>query len=173
MPAINFQEWKADGVMRGQYTQTIRRTCDKFMKGAKLVFYTGQRTKECRKLGEGVCLGTEDVTLTQDGVFTRSRGHLDPKELDAFAHVDGFKNYAKMWEFFLDRYFLPIEQDAGNFFGYRIWWRIDPVEKKIILRRLRGTAPAKRKTGKRPKPRAARSRIPNAKARRPRSPARR
>lgn len=136
MSTINFQPWKADGVMRGKYTQTIRRTCDRFFAGRKLTLYCGQRTQKCYKLGEGVCLGTEIVKLTTLDVYTEARGWLNEESREQFAKDDGFKNYRKMWEFFLDRYYLAIEQEypQWEFHGFRIWWRLDKEAQKNCIK---------------------------------------
>ncbi len=131
MPALNFQPWKADLVMRGRSLQTIRRELNLIRPGSQLFFYCGQRTKYCYKLGEGTCTETEQVVLSPDRVTTTTLGRVF--DIDGFAALDGFKNYEKMWAFFLDRYFLAIEQSDGSFYGHRIKWRLDAdVQKNCV-----------------------------------------
>lgn len=137
MNSISFQKWKANGVMRGKCTQTIRRTCDAYLVGRRLELLCEPGTPKAYKLGEGVCTATVRVAMGDSFAWaypsSAKRRDLKPiidslsasGGLEEFAKADGFKNYKKMWEFFCDRYWLAIEQDGGVFHGYLIRWRLD------------------------------------------------
>lgn len=77
-----------------------------------LQLYTGQRTKDCRKLADAICIDCTYVGLTARGV-TLGEGpsiegaKIDPSLLgstDDFARADGFEDYAAMWAWFSERY---------------------------------------------------------------------
>lgn len=126
MVAFNFQSEFADDVGSGVKRQTIRRTA-RCKPGDRLQFYTGQRTRECRKLGEGVCtrvrsirIETAGMTLDGEVVYAGDARRDDVEDCDNdFARKDGFPGFLEMAEWFLDRYgALPFE-------GFVIEWRID------------------------------------------------
>ena len=114
MVAINFSAQFSGPVERGEKTQTIRRDrrCEP---GAALQLYTGQRTKACRKLRDAVCRDVTYVGLTARGV---TLGAVDrfPRDIDEFARLDGFENYAAMWKWFSERY------ETNSFTGFVIRW---------------------------------------------------
>lgn len=64
MPSFNFQASFAAAVESGQKTQTIRKTC-RAKVGDAAYLYTGQRTKQCRKLGEGIVNGLHRVEISR------------------------------------------------------------------------------------------------------------
>lgn len=115
MVAINFQAQFADAVATGEKMQTIRRTA-RCKPGDDLQLYTGQRTKECRKLRDATCIDVTYVGLTERGV---SLGTVDrfPRDVDEFARLDGFFDYADMWKWFSEHY------KTNSFTGYVIRWR--------------------------------------------------
>lgn len=112
MPAINFKPVFADRVLSGQKCQTIRKLGKrKFAPGDRLVFYTGQRTAACRKLGEAVCVNVEYLTIYANaelvvhnvpvgdgGTFVGLE--MSDLQADALARVDGFSTRAEMFAFF-------------------------------------------------------------------------
>lgn len=114
MVAINFSPQFADPVERGEKRQTIRRKA-KGEPGTALQLYTGMRTKACRKLRDAVCKDVTYVGLTERGV---SLGNVSrfPRDIDEFARLDGFKDYAEMWAWFSSRY------ETNSFTGYIIRW---------------------------------------------------
>jgi hypothetical protein len=114
MVAINFSSQFAEPVERREKRQTIRRT-KKCSPGDKLQLYTGQRTKQCRKIGEAVCRDVTYVGLTARGVTLGDKSRF-PDDIDDFARLDGFKNYADMWKWFSERY------ETNSFTGYVIRW---------------------------------------------------
>lgn len=114
MVAINFSAQFAGLVERGEKRQTIRRG-KKCEPGDALQLYTGQRTKACRKLRDAVCRDVTYVGLTKRGV-TLGDVRRFPRDVDEFARLDGFENYAAMWAWFSDRY------KTNSFTGHIIRW---------------------------------------------------
>lgn len=116
MVAINFSAEFADAVAAGRKTQTIRQKA-RAKPGDALQLYTGQRTKDCRKLGEGVCIDCTYIGLTKRGI-TLGDASKFPGNIDDFARSDGFKNYAAMWDWFSRRY------ETNSFTGNVIRWKL-------------------------------------------------
>lgn len=116
MVAINFSDQFAEPVERGEKRQTIRRG-KKCKPGDPLQLYTGQRTKACRKLKDAVCKDVTYVGLTASGV-TLGDIRRFPRDIDEFARLDGFADYAAMWKWFSERY------GTNSFTGYVIRWDI-------------------------------------------------
>lgn len=116
MVAINFSERFAGPVERGEKRQTIRRG-KKCEPGNALQLYTGQRTKACRKLRDAVCRDVTYVGLTARGVTLGDKSKF-PSDIDEFARLDGFADYAEMWQWFSERY------ETNSFTGYVIRWDI-------------------------------------------------
>lgn len=112
--AINFSAKFAGPVERGEKRQTIRRgkRCEA---GAALQLYTGQRTKTCRKLRDAVCRDVTYVGLAAAGVTLGNRDRF-PHDIDEFARLDGFADYAEMWQWFSERY------KTNSFTGHVIRW---------------------------------------------------
>ena len=66
--------------------------------GDRLYLYTGLRTKQCKKLGEGICIETRPIQLTDIGIIID--GDLIPRaQADLIAQLDGLDNYIdlKWW----------------------------------------------------------------------------
>ena len=114
MVAINFSEQFAPRVESGEKRQTIRRS-KKCEAGAALQLYTGQRTKKCRKLRDEACRDVTYVGLTERGVSLGDVRRF-PRDIDEFARLDGFDDYAAMWKWFSERY------KTNSFTGYIIRW---------------------------------------------------
>jgi len=114
MVAINFSPEFAGPVERGEKRQTIRRTA-RCKPGDRLHLYTGQRTKNCRKLLEAICVDVRPVRISAGSL------HVDGACLMAdtandFAIADGFEGYGDMWNWFSERY------RTSSFTGYVIRW---------------------------------------------------
>lgn len=114
MVAINFSEQFATRVERGEKRQTIRRGL-RCKAGDALQLYTGQRTKKCRKLLDAVCRDVTYVGLTARGVTLGDKTRF-PSDIDDFARLDGFDDYAAMWKWFSERY------ETNSFTGHIIRW---------------------------------------------------
>lgn len=116
MVAINFSAQFASRVESGEKRQTIRRG-KKCNPGDALQLYTGQRTKACRKLRDAVCRDVTYVGLTARGV-TLGDVRKFPRDIDEFARLDGFDDYAAMWKWFSEQY------ETNSFTGYVIRWDV-------------------------------------------------
>ena len=126
MPAINFQPRFADLVESGRKTQTIRKA-NRFKVGDKVALYTGQRTKRCRKLGEGVVTELAWIRLNRKriGYFQVeywSAGLQTNPDITDFAIADGFADAEEMVDWFEKQHGLPFK-------GWLIKWRLNcPAE---------------------------------------------
>jgi hypothetical protein len=64
MPTLNFQTRFAELVKNGTKRQTIRKVGKRFVcPGDILYLYTGQRTKECQRLGSVICKGVQRLRI--------------------------------------------------------------------------------------------------------------
>lgn len=124
MPACNFQSRFAPLVESGQKRQTIRQTAKGASRGATAYLYTGQRTANCRKLGEGTITDVLPIEIGRHACsepyacITERDGkqtHLAHEHLDSLARADGFANGEEMAEWFAAQYGLP-------FTGYLHQW---------------------------------------------------
>lgn len=115
MSAINFSAEFAPLVESGVKTQTIRQGARQIKQGDALQLYTGQRTKNCRKLRDAICRDVTYVGLTGRGVTLGDKSRF-PEDIDEFAKLDGFDDYASMWAWFSERY------KTSSFTGYVIRW---------------------------------------------------
>lgn len=118
MVALNFSPQFADAVASGRKTQTIRQTA-RARPGQALQLYTGQRTKDCRKLADAVCVDCTYVGLNASGISLGDVRRF-PGDIDDFARADGFNDYAAMWKWFSERY------KTNSFTGNIIRWRLEP-----------------------------------------------
>lgn len=112
MPALNFQPRFADMVESGQKRQTIRKTL-RGKVGDTVYLYTGQRTKNCRKLGEGRIVAIHEVSIHR-GVVFRDVVFLGDRLLSAqdnnfLAAADGFADSAEMFDWFETVHGLPFD----------------------------------------------------------------
>jgi hypothetical protein len=103
VPALNFKARFAPMVEDGSKLQTLRaprgdgrdpRPDD------RLYLYTGMRTKACRKLGDAICTNVRAITLTDGAIVMAGNALTDPEDLDWFARLDGFTDWADMRTFF-------------------------------------------------------------------------
>lgn len=115
MVALNFSPEFAGPVERREKRQTIRRQ-QRGKVGDAVQLYTGQRTKDCRKLSDvdPVLIRVAPVVIAPEGLYFE--GHLQ-SEPDKYARLDGFKDYAAMLAWFQDRYGKP------RFNGYEHRWQ--------------------------------------------------
>lgn len=121
MPAINFQPRFADMVASGQKRQTIRKTC-RVKIGDTVYLYTGQRTKQCRKLGEGVVTAVHSVNLIWNTYLEQpyilvATLPLPLWEIDVFAGNDGFADAREMFDWFGETHGLPFN-------GWLVKWEL-------------------------------------------------
>ena len=108
MVAYNFQEQFASDVTAGRKTQTIRalRKNGHATPGQPLQLYCGLRHRGARKLRiDPICTGVTPCAISEAGVT------LDGKpvdNLDAFARLDGFADFAEMRAWFQEQHGLPF-----------------------------------------------------------------
>jgi hypothetical protein len=128
MPAYNFKKQFVPAVESGQKTITIRRTLRGAAKGKTAHLYYGLRTKQCRKIGEGVIEFAVPIKFyettggkfgamvgTQEG--STHKAHLVCDGLQRLASDDGFDSVEAMHAFFKEQYTLPFE-------GFVIAWKL-------------------------------------------------
>ena len=114
MPALNFQKQFADKIESGEKRQTIRKG-NRIKAGDKLYLYTGQRTKQCRKIGEEVCKNVYKFGIDSDEEIYFDECVLIGIEKEQLAKDDGFDCAADMIDWFKNTHGLP-------FFGQVIMW---------------------------------------------------
>ena len=139
MPAYNFAKQFAPLVESGQKQRTIRGREAKV--GATAYFFTGMRTKQCRRLGQGEIIGCTPISLgfqqngmpyalcgrfkltyAELGLLAISDGFVDPREMvDWFAHNNKGKGVAT---------YVPYTNGDKHVFGeFVITWILDPQGK--------------------------------------------
>jgi len=82
-----------------------------------LFFYTGQRTKQCRKIGEGRCISVDEIVIYETGIVLSGKW-LTALEEEKLTAADGFDTSREFYEFFNEEYGLPL-------WGLLIKW--DPI----------------------------------------------
>lgn len=120
MVAFNFQKQFVPLVEQGKKLQTMRVGVQRCWPEDKVQLYTAQRTKKCRKLGEGTCTKVIPVRFNRD-FFALDNSSLDGDERDEMAILDGFKNWDDMVKFFFPYSF----EDKDDFVGYLYKWELD------------------------------------------------
>ncbi len=133
MPALNFTVF-IDKILSGEKRQTIRKKRRYPIKqGDKLFLYTGMRQKNCRKLGEAMCLKVIPISINLAALFEVGNetcffvGHPgdmgNPWPTDwqlSLAKNDGFKSWDEFERFFIRGYKMTL----GDSFEYDIiQWR--------------------------------------------------
>lgn len=122
MVSINFFELFGPDIASGKKTQTIRNKTRCKIGGAVQLF-TGQRTKNCVRLGEGVCTSVEPIEI-HEAMIKLNGEVLGINEMIELVEADGFnafsqssKNLAEFFEFFETKYEIP-------FHGFLIKWEL-------------------------------------------------
>jgi hypothetical protein len=117
MTALGFKAQFAGPVERREKCQSIRAKGDRFKVGGAIQLYTGMRTKACRKLvsPDPVCILSNYIVLRPNGITFGTVAEQFP-DVDEFARLDGFKDYADMHRWFTERY------DDAYFVGRLIRW---------------------------------------------------
>ena len=143
MPALNFKVAWADAVALGARLanceiapvamvdlipkRTTIRRLGRAKLGDTLYLYTGQRTKECRKLGEALCLFVTPVRIARErltrgaymhlGTAQTDKALLSGPRLERFARLDtaGQWGAVEFIRFFEDTYSLPFD---GELIGW-------------------------------------------------------
>lgn len=136
MPAYSFQQEFCPYVEEGSKLHTVRNLrigrSGHAQPGETVYLYYAQRTKYCRKLAEGICTKTEDITITAQQIFI-NRSALSPSDMNAFAWRDGFRpagssqqhpgaSWAMMRDFWLQ--FHPEVHNIDGWKGIVIHWTL-------------------------------------------------
>ena len=126
MPSLNFKKEFVPGILamldknyakrtgvKPKYTTIRAKRKRPIRKGDKLFLFSGLRTKYCKKMGETICLKTEDITINEptpntininiDGIT------LSAQEEIKLAKKDGFISSSEMVEWFRKAHGLPFE----------------------------------------------------------------
>jgi hypothetical protein len=131
MPSLDFKTHLAALVTAGTKTHTIRKCWKRPLKvGKPLMFFTGSRTKACRRLRPNtVCTAlTEiailperrEVRLANGSRYGQTAGRcLTPEEIERLAREDGFANVNAFFQFFLDVHGPELR-------GQLIEWHAEP-----------------------------------------------
>jgi hypothetical protein len=116
MVAFSFSPEFAGPVSAREKKQTIRQT-PRAKVGDRIQLYTGMRTRNCVKLvaEDPVCTYVGYVNISPTGL-TVSDTSKHPRDIDEFARLDGFEDYAAMLAWFKGRYGHP------SFIGYLHRW---------------------------------------------------
>ena len=119
MVALNFNARFADAVKNGTKLQTVRREGKRkpIVTGTNIQLYTGQRTRNCVKLGDAVCTGTDSFSIGDDGWLFVGGRTLDQQETHDFAVRDGFDNTEEMLDFLVGYADWPFD-------GWVIKWEL-------------------------------------------------
>lgn len=134
MVAFNFKKEFVSKIKTGVKTQTIRQK-QRCKPLDKMQIYTGQRTKECKKIGEYQCMFVWKIGIMKEEIKGKTRkiiqitkpknGHFsqyiegitdkDCENIESFAVLDGFDDSDSLFDFFEKTYGLP-------FIGYLHKW---------------------------------------------------
>lgn len=114
MPTFSFQRQFADLVESGKKKQTIRKYRKRTPKAGQTAYlYTGMRTTECRKLGEGVITEVGIVRINDFGLFIDMPNNFmsirRTETLNEFARADGFTDWFDMVDWFKNQHGIPFE----------------------------------------------------------------
>jgi len=125
MVALNFQPIFEGDIVAGRKRSTIRKTM-RCKIGDKLQFYIAQRTKDCRKIGEGVCIGIADITGNlSDGTPWAVEGRIGEVFVcKRLANQEGFMNEKDFCDFFKYKY------GHKPFRGYMHVWELQQHPKQ-------------------------------------------
>lgn len=117
MVSFSFQPEFVPLIENGQKIQTIRKTrrCDD---GDKMHLYTGLRTKQCKLIAIKKAVAVENVIIEPRGIIVGTPPCmmlLDPINSDMFAMRDGFLNFMRLYDWFLNQY----QQEVFHGFVHR------------------------------------------------------
>ena len=119
MVAFNFHPMFEADIAAGRKLSTIRKTM-RCKIGDKLQFYVGQRTKDCRKIGEGVCIGIAHIHVNLPcGTPWEIKGSIGRVLVSSnLALQEGFSGGVDFLAFFQKKY------GDNPFVGYMHVWEL-------------------------------------------------
>jgi uncharacterized protein YqfB (UPF0267 family) len=123
MVAYSFKARFAGPIVIGRKQQTIRAERKRHARpGEQLQLYKAMRTRQCSLIGRATCLMVVPVRLDFLANFITIEGtHIcfrTAKEIDNFAHLDGFANWDDMAAFWKAEH-----ADLPVFSGILIGWK--------------------------------------------------
>ena len=142
MPALNFSAQFAGLVESGRKTQTIRRRRKTpINSGAPIYLYAGQRTKACRKLGEGRVTNVMSCYISDEGLWLHEHPQVGPAPA-----ADALDHYLELgFAGALDEEGLrvvqirmvtqPVEHPAEQLGSVQRTFVIDPEDLRSVVRR--------------------------------------
>lgn len=103
MVALSFKTRFAPRIIAREKRHTIRAVRKRpIVVGEKLQLYTGMRTRHCRLIGTAQCTAAPWITIDFVSQAIMIQGHPSIRtaaKLDAFAVLDGFRDWADMRRF--------------------------------------------------------------------------
>ncbi len=111
MVAFNFNPQFIEYIQLGYKVATVRKTM-RCKVGDKIQFYTGQRTKNCEKFGEGTCLAVGEFIVDKFPTWQCSGDAISELEkLNDFSLHNqlGFTTLPEMVEFYKQAHGLPFK----------------------------------------------------------------
>jgi hypothetical protein len=105
MPSLNFQSGFAASISNGSKACTIRAWRQRPIKvGDTLAFFTGMRTKRCRRLRPNTrCTRATPIKIeSQRRQITLGRIPLRKRSVESLARKDGYASVEEFWRFFLE-----------------------------------------------------------------------
>lgn len=103
-PSLNFQAQFADKILSKRKRHSIRKP-GRFKEGDKIYFFTGLRTKNCKRLGEGIVTKIEKIEITPWlGSVIINGKELGFFQTQEFASDDGFETEIDFFTFFYNNY---------------------------------------------------------------------
>lgn len=117
MKTYNFKKQFADAVEHDRKCNTIRAIGHRPppVVGEVIRRYTGQRTKNCRCLGDRICRAVLPIRISRRGDVFISGRRANSLDRVALAVLDGFKSVQEFIAFFASVHGLPFR-------GYFIAW---------------------------------------------------
>ncbi|AFY39879.1 hypothetical protein Lepto7376_3703 [[Leptolyngbya] sp. PCC 7376] len=127
MPALNFQKQFVPLIESGKKRQTIRCRKRPIKVGDLLYLYTGQRTKNCRKIAESICLETQhfDFRMSRSAsapIIHVNHSIINILQFHKLAIADGFKKRSEFCDFFIHSPKAIEQGGVTSFSGQIIKW---------------------------------------------------
>ena len=97
MVSFNFKPYFVDHILAGRKTQTIRQA-KRCNVGDTMHLFTGLRTKNCRRIGNVMCIATDYCAIRPEYITFGNADYWP--SIDEFARNDGFLDYKDMVKWF-------------------------------------------------------------------------
>lgn len=118
MPALNFKKEfapKVEALIKRMALRKKRADGRDPKPGQLLYFFSGMRTKGCRRLGQAVCKKSTPVQISQAFDVDLGGRRLDAVAVMDLARADGFDSAIDFYNFFSKTHGLPFD-------GFAIEW---------------------------------------------------